>query len=88
MSCIKCIHFDICVRHSICGFNKELGCKDFKDSTYFAEVKQGAWNFYSNTLMECSICGMCTGWHKFAFCPYCGSGMVSTCLISSKPKNE
>ena len=75
MSCIKCIHHDICVRHYICGFNKEAGCRDFKNIDDLREIKYGTWKPYSTTMMECSICGRHTARHRYEFCPHCGAKM-------------
>ena len=77
MSCIKCIHHDICVRHYICGFNKEAGCRDFKNIDDLRELKYGTWKPYSTTMMECSVCGRHTARHRFDYCPHCGAKMIA-----------
>ena len=39
------------------------------------EVKYGHWDWYSSTMMECSICKRHTARHRFEYCPHCGAKM-------------
>lgn len=35
----------------------------------------GAWEYYSTTMMECSICKRHTPRHRYMYCPHCGANM-------------
>lgn len=35
--------------------------------------KTGAWSNYSSTMMECSNCKKHVPYHRYTFCPHCGS---------------
>lgn len=39
------------------------------------EHKEGIWKYYSSTMMECSVCKRHVPYHKYEFCPHCGSKM-------------
>ena len=39
------------------------------------EVKHGEWEYYSTTMMECSVCKRHTPRHRYDFCPHCGAKM-------------
>jgi DNA-directed RNA polymerase subunit RPC12/RpoP len=36
----------------------------------------GHWDYYSTTMMECSVCKKHVPKHRYKFCPECGSKMV------------
>lgn len=38
--------------------------------------KQGTWDYYSTTMMECGVCGRHVPRHRYEFCPHCGSSMT------------
>lgn len=40
------------------------------------DTKHGTWDYYSTTMMECSVCGRHVPRHRYAFCPHCGSEMT------------
>jgi uncharacterized OB-fold protein len=33
----------------------------------------GIWKLYSSTMMECSVCGKHVPYHRYRYCPHCGS---------------
>ena len=33
----------------------------------------GIWKLYSSTMMECSVCGRHVPYHRYKYCPHCGS---------------
>ena len=33
----------------------------------------GTWSNYSSTMMECSVCKKHVPYHRYTFCPHCGS---------------
>jgi ribosomal protein L37E len=33
----------------------------------------GIWKLYSSTMMECSVCGRHVPYHRYRYCPHCGS---------------
>ena len=35
--------------------------------------KTGSWTHYSSTMMECSECKKHVPYHRYAYCPHCGS---------------
>ena len=35
--------------------------------------KTGTWSNYSSTMMECSNCKKHVPYHKYTYCPHCGS---------------
>lgn len=39
------------------------------------EVRHGEWDYYSTTMMECSVCKRHTPRHRYEFCPHCGAKM-------------
>ena len=36
----------------------------------------GTWNYYSTTMMECSVCKKHVPKHRYNYCPECGSRML------------
>ncbi len=36
-------------------------------------VIEGTWSLYSSTMMECSACKKHVPYHRYKFCPHCGS---------------
>ena len=34
---------------------------------------EGTWKLYSSTMMECSNCKKHVPYHKYQYCPHCGS---------------
>ena len=39
----------------------------------FEEPKEGTWSNYSSTMMECSNCKKHVPYHRYQYCPHCGS---------------
>lgn len=39
-------------------------------------VIQGTWSNYSSTMMECSECKRHVPYHRYKYCPHCGSKMA------------
>lgn len=39
------------------------------------EIRRGTWEYYSSTMMECSICKRHVPVHRYEFCPHCGARM-------------
>ena len=83
MTCKKyCIHYPVC-KDTVADENwttdapKELrdmfspeGCTNFAPN-----LQTGYWEYYSTTMMECSICKKHVPRHRYRFCPECGSLM-------------
>ena len=38
-----------------------------------ASTETGIWKLYSSTMMECSNCKKHVPYHRYAYCPHCGS---------------
>ena len=38
-----------------------------------SESTTGSWSTYSSTMMECSNCKKHVPYHKYQYCPHCGS---------------
>jgi hypothetical protein len=38
--------------------------------------KAGTWKDYSSTMMECSVCQRHVPYHRYEFCPHCGTKMT------------
>lgn len=38
-----------------------------------SDTEQGTWKDYSSTMMECSNCKKHVPYHRYTFCPHCGS---------------
>jgi hypothetical protein len=57
-----------------CNGAREL---PFETNVYFTdddlELTTGSWSTYSSTMMECSICKRHVPYHKYIYCPHCGS---------------
>ena len=34
---------------------------------------EGVWKLYSSMMMECSVCGRHVPYHRYQYCPHCGS---------------
>jgi hypothetical protein len=57
------------------------GARDlpFETTVYFAdddfELMSGIWSNYSSTMMECSNCKKHVPYHRYTYCPHCGSKM-------------
>ena len=49
----------------------------FETNIYFTdddlELTTGNWSNYSSTMMECSNCKKHVPYHKYQYCPHCGS---------------
>ena len=45
-------------------------------SKYEEAPATGKWEYYSTTMMECSVCGRHVARHRFKFCPHCGAKML------------
>ena len=49
----------------------------FETNVYFTdddlEIMTGSWSTYSSTMMECSNCKKHVPYHRYKFCPHCGS---------------
>ena len=73
---------DICSRYPICTCASRDGhcptpqqhAKIIYGLGYKKQVN-GTWTDYSTTMMECSICKRHVPYHKYEFCPHCGSKM-------------
>lgn len=39
------------------------------------EIIEGVWNYYSTTMMECSVCKRHVPRHRYERCPHCGAHM-------------
>lgn len=46
----------------------------------YAKTTVGTWDYYSTTMMECSVCQKHVPRHRYNFCPECGSKMVPNVL--------
>ena len=38
-----------------------------------SKQKSGSWKLYSSTMMECSECKKHVPYHRYSYCPHCGS---------------
>ena len=38
-----------------------------------ASIETGTWRLYSSTMMECSKCKKHVPYHRYNYCPHCGS---------------
>lgn len=43
------------------------------ESKHIVEAKTGTWTDYSSTMMECSECKKHVPYHRYTYCPHCGS---------------
>lgn len=43
---------------------------------FLPNAKTGYWDFYSTTMMECSVCKKHVPKHRYKYCPDCGSKMI------------
>jgi hypothetical protein len=74
---------DLCSRYTICTCTDRDGhCstpKQHAEIIYGLGYKKqtaGTWISYSSTMMECSVCKRHVPYHKYEFCPHCGSKMI------------
>lgn len=49
--------------------------KNYRKSDTEESVESGTWQYYSTTMMECSVCKRHTARHRFKYCPHCGAKM-------------
>ena len=85
----SCIHYPVC-KDTIADENwtdeaplairkmfSPEGCKNFMELVGIDTwPTQGTWNYYSTTMMECSVCGKHVARHRYKFCPECGTKML------------
>jgi hypothetical protein len=57
------------------GIKKALRCIAEAPTADVVEVRHGEWDYYSTTMMECSVCKRHTPRHRYEFCPHCGAKM-------------
>jgi hypothetical protein len=74
---------DLCSRYAVCTCTDRDGhCstpKQHAEIIYGLGYKKqtaGTWISYSSTMMECSVCKRHVPYHKYEFCPHCGSKMI------------
>lgn len=67
--CKNCIHADMCEHF----YNYRQTCENFLDSTDLVRQQHGRWTKYSSTMMICSSCEKHVPYHRYEFCPHCGS---------------
>ena len=74
---------DLCSRYSICTcVDRDGHCSTPQQNAkiiYGLGYKKqivGHWEYYSTTMMECSVCKRHTSRHRFEFCPHCGAKMM------------
>jgi hypothetical protein len=74
MTCENCIHSKVCkeveslkCRKDFIWYRAESGCP------YLSEENLGTWVTYSSTMMECSSCKKHVPYHRYKYCPHCGS---------------
>lgn len=81
--CIRCLYLPKC-----CKFKERdeemTKCEDFTDYKDFVKVQHGVWEYYSTTMMECSICKRHTARHRYQYCPHCGSMMSGKNTVQIK----
>ena len=80
---INAIAKDLCSRYSMCTCIERDGhCvtpQQHARILYGLGYKKqiiGHWEYYSSTMMECSVCKKHVPWHRYKFCPECGSYML------------
>ena len=79
---INAIAKDLCSGYKICTCIERNGhcvvpqrhARILYDLGYKKSV-EGTWKNYSSTMMECSVCKKHVPWHRYKFCPECGSRM-------------
>lgn len=57
------------LRYTACGHPDPVG----EPGTPGPEGGDGTWKLYSSTMMECSVCGRHVPYHRYRYCPHCGS---------------
>ena len=72
--CLRCLFVTKCAK--LMGGMDLVKCEDFTEYRDYRKVEHGTWNYYSTTMMECSVCGRHTARHRFEFCPHCGAAMM------------
>ena len=84
MTCENCIHHKVCqeiesfeCRKDFIWYKADTGCP------YAKEEKLGVWKDYSSTMMECSVCEKHVPYHKYKYCPNCGSRMIEKVKLKS-----
>jgi hypothetical protein len=80
MAKVFCIEYGKCGTCSLSNPECETPCtvEDDCKTLYeagFRKPVSGVWNYYSTTMMECSICGKHVARHRYKFCPECGTEM-------------
>jgi hypothetical protein len=73
---------DLCSKNTICTcVEKDGHCSTPQKYARiicdlgYRKQRQGVWKRYSSTMMECSVCKKHVSYHKYEFCPHCGSVM-------------
>lgn len=49
------------------------GLAEFIIDEEYSLIKHGTWKLYSSTMMECSNCKKHVPYHRYKYCPHCGS---------------
>ena len=49
------------------------GLAEFLIDEEYRLIKHGTWKLYSSTMMECSNCKKHVPYHRYKYCPHCGS---------------
>lgn len=70
MTCDNCIHKEVCSNAYVGPDEVMIHCKHYE-----LKIQHGTWEYYSHTMMECSICKRHVARHKFEYCPHCGARM-------------
>lgn len=84
---------DLCSRYPMCTCTERDGhctiptrhAEIIYDLGY-EKTLVGTWEYYSTTMMECSICKKHVPRHRYNYCPECGSRMLSN--GAQKPLEE
>lgn len=58
-----------------CGIADALLQIDAEPAADVAPVVHGEWEYYTHTMMACSICKRHVPRHKSEYCPHCGAKM-------------
>jgi len=54
----------------------------------YKKATLGHWDYYSTTMMECSVCKKHVPKHRYNFCPECGSKMVPKVNVTLDSKED
>lgn len=77
IDCKVCIHYNCCCswcsKEIIDSTNKAMNDGDCLECRHFEKQNTGTWSNYSSTMMECSNCKKHVPYHRYTFCPHCGS---------------